>query len=436
MKVARIFFLFFFLCFGGARAQAPVYEIYDCNFFKEVLVPFDYSVGPTAVKHNLHQTVFYSYRDQFTYWYKVVVKENAEINFKIDPINDSDSYAVFVYQYNANDFCKKLYNQKIQPLKKDFFIRSTDDLFDLTEKKFKARKDSVYYISVINTSLNNCGHNLSMCYGKDTLHVKAVHIPCKRDIETLSVKTSVIQKKTDSVEIKKMPPVEIKSDPVKAGPKEFLLLCVIKNKVTNAPVDYKPMVTDEASQEELPIQNINKGEWIAKVVSGNSYKVKCTLLGYKSTTVNVTAGNDTTKTSIALEPLKVGDVFVMKSIYFHPNTYALKRESIGELQKLLNYLNNNPTASIEIQGHTNGDHRVAKNKAYESLGPEWNFSGSAKELSLKRAEAIKKFLETNGIPESRLVPKGYGGKKPIIRDPQTNEEGQMNIRVEVVILTT
>ena len=129
-------------------------------------------------------------------------------------------------------------------------------------------------------------------------------------------------------------------------------------------------------------------------------------------------------------------MFVMKSIYFHPNTYALKRESIGELQKLLNYLNNNPTASIEIQGHTNGDHRVAKNKAYESLGPEWNFSGSAKELSLKRAEAIKKFLETNGIPESRLVPKGYGGKKPIIRDPQTNEEGQMNIRVEVVILTT
>ena len=127
-------------------------------------------------------------------------------------------------------------------------------------------------------------------------------------------------------------------------------------------------------------------------------------------------------------------MIVKKSIYFYPNTYALKKESAAELQKLLNFLSENETVSIEIQGHTNGDHRIVKNKAYATLGEEWNFEGSAKELSQKRAEAIKNYLGNNGVQSVRLSPKGYGGKKPIIKDPQNNEEGQMNIRVEIFIL--
>ncbi|MBL7936821.1 MAG: OmpA family protein, partial [Bacteroidia bacterium] len=105
-----------------------------------------------------------------------------------------------------------------------------------------------------------------------------------------------------------------------------------------------------------------------------------------------------------------------------------------DLQKLLNFMLDNPLVVIEIQGHTNGNNKIFKNKAYEQLGDEWNFQGSSKKLSMFRSEAIKKYLINNGISEDRLVAVGKGGDKPIIDNPETMEDGQRNIRVEVIIL--
>ncbi|HXB40170.1 MAG TPA: OmpA family protein [Bacteroidia bacterium] len=428
--------LFFGLCFNTAPAQLPTYQNYDCNFYKELLIPLRHIEKTGETRQALNQSVFYGYRDQFTYWYRILVKENTPVTFKVDPLNDSDSYSVFVYQYNTSDFCKKVYDQKVKPVRNEFFsLVNKEDPYDLSQKKFNALAGNTYYISVLNTSVNNCGHRLILFDGKDTLRLKAVHVPCKRDLAALSVKSVSIKTKRDTLSIKKTDLPAAKKDSVILTSGIPVLACYIKNKKNNSAVDYKPLVTEATSNDELAITPLAKGEWAANIVKGNSYKIKCSLLGYKSVTINITSqNNDTTKAIVMLEPLKAGDVFVMKSIYFYPNTYALKRESADELQKLLGFLQNNEEVVIEIQGHTNGDNRVAKNKSYAGLGEEWNFQGSAKELSLKRAEAIKKFLETHGITSVRLVPKGYGGKKPVIADPQNNEEGQMNIRVEVVIL--
>ncbi len=212
------------------------------------------------------------------------------------------------------------------------------------------------------------------------------------------------------------------------------LVCKITDAKKKTPVDANLIVIDEVSKEELTTTQTNNGERTYTVEKGKKYKIKCTVFGYKNYEQSISIVNQTNVVDVLLEPFKEGDNFVMKSIYFYPNTYALKKASSEELQKLSAYLLNNENISIEIQGHTNGDHHIAKNKAYSTLGEEWNFEGSAKALSQKRAEAIKKYLENNGIKPERLEAKGYGGKKPIIRDPQTNEEGQLNIRVEVVIL--
>lgn len=429
----RFFALVFCLSVSFAKAQLPLSETYDCDFYKEIYIPLSYSEKPTGVKPMLNQNVFYSYRDQFTYWYKVVAKESASVHFKVSRINDSDSYSVFVYQYNGDDFCKQVYHQKAKPVKTEFFSNaaSITDPHDLSEKKFKTMKGNVYYISVLNTSLNNCGHKLWLFDGKDTLRVKAMHIPCKRDLSELSVKAPV--KKVDSLSLK--PAVKKDEAPSVAG--SPALLIALKNKKTGAWVEFKPSVTDQSTQEDVSLTLMRKGEWSAAAKSGVEYKIRCAPIGYKAITTGVMAQQrDTTKVIFELEPLKEGETFVMKSIYFYPNTYALKKESAPELQRLLSYLRNNENVTIEIQGHTNGDHRIAKNKAYESLGEEWNFKGSARDLSQRRAQVIKEYLENNGITAARLVPKGYGGKKPIILDPQNNEEGQMNIRVEILILKT
>lgn len=436
MKPGRIAFLIIcFFCCEFLSAQDEYGD--DCTYPKEIFVPFRDSV---QVKPNLNQTVFYSHRDQFTFWYRIKTRENTEITFHVDPINDSDRYSVFVYQYNAEDFCKKAYAGKVMPKGAEFFsnLKTRDDPYTLSEKKFTAQKGNTYYISVLNTSINNCGHYLYMQDGADSLRIKALHIPCKRDVSSLSVQTLAVLPKNEvpattmKVQVQKKDSVPAKTL-VKIAP---VLTCIVKNKKTNTLVNYQPLVTHASTQEALAINAAGSGMWVCSVEEG-SYKIKCTPLGFKPAALTIqTSAADTTRAEVLLEPLKEGEAFILKSIYFHPNTYALRRESAAELQKLLTYLANNENVTIEIQGHTNGDHHIPRNKAYEGLGEEWNFKGSAKELSMKRAEAIKKYLVTNGVPESRLVPKGYGGKAPIIKDPQNNDEGQMNIRVEVLILKT
>jgi outer membrane protein OmpA-like peptidoglycan-associated protein len=409
----------------------------DCTYSKEIIIPFN-PPGTVTTKHFINQTVFYSFHDQFSFFYKIVVKENSSLGFKVDPLNDSDSYAVYVYQYNRKDFCNKLYFHKVLPVKPNFFINkppAAESSFPF-QKAFNVKKDSIYYISVLNTSLNNCGHTFTLINGGDTLKVKAVHMPCKRDVSSLALNPTVIAtpiKNRDTM-VGKIATQEIIPQKIKADTSfGNLLFCIVKDSKKNTVLKVKPVITDVLSGEELSLSSLETGEWSFPRKS-DSYKIKCTALGYKNYAQTIEISKTAVNIVVLLEPLKPGDFFVMKSIYFYPNTYALKKESAPELQKLVDFLSENSSVSIEIQGHTNGDHKIAKNKSYASLGEEWNFSGTAKELSQKRAEVIKNYLINNRIATERLTPKGFGGKKPIIIDPQDNEEGQMNIRVEIVIL--
>lgn len=428
------------------NAQISISDNFDCTFSKEIVIPYHLSSDNKVSKPVLNQTVFYSYRDQFTYWYKIIVKENTELSFKVSAINDSDSYSSYVFLYNENDFCNKVYYQKIKPLKSSFFIGKNGNPDDkIYEKKFNALKDNTYYISVLNTSINNCGHHFTMIYGKDTLRVKAIHLPCKRDInvlvpkklnlnakaDSLNLKT-VAKPKTDSVKTKNNPVVINETNPDKNTPGN--ISCYVVDAKKETPIECKFVIFENDSKEDVEPEHPAKGKWNVTLDKQKNYKIKCSALGYKTNEQIVSAKNLNKELVIKMEALKEGDYFIMKSIYFHPNTYALKRESAEELNKLLSFLTDNEAVKIEIQGHTNGDNRIYKNKAYEKLGEEWNFSGSAKTLSQKRAEAIADYLITNSVPTSRVVPVGYGGKKPIIKDPQTMEEGQQNIRVEIVIL--
>jgi outer membrane protein OmpA-like peptidoglycan-associated protein len=445
---------FVLLCFFAevvGYSQTGELDRFDCTYSKEIIIPFNYSETQLAVSPQLNQTVFYSYRDQFTYWYKIVAKSDETLMFKFAALNDSDSYVVYIYQYNSTDFCQKLYQQKIKPLTAPFYVGYGSEQVIPEEKTMTVQKGSIYYISVLNTSLNNCGHRFVLSYGTDTIKIKAHHFPCKKDITTIPVlqkvtKPVIAAVVNDSVVVPKpqgvfQPQIVSKvKDSVKvAVPVEELKVVynpvqyIIKDKNKLIAINANIVLIDVDAKERLILDNTGVGLWKAILEKDKKYKVKCTAFGYADLEMYTDISKGTI-VELLMEPLKVGDNFIMKSIYFHPNTYALRRESAGELQSLLNYMTNNSSVTIEIQGHTNGDNRIYKNKAYENLGEEWNFKGSSKDLSFKRSEAIKTYLVNNGISSERLVPKGYGGHKPIIQNPETMEEGQRNIRVEVVIL--
>lgn len=444
----RVFFwCLFFPLFWSKCIYAQIGELdrYDCNFTKEILVPFNYSSANSIVKPVLNQVVFYSYRDQFTYWYKVTAMQNLKIKINVSAINDSDSYAIYMYQYNQNDFCSKLYYQKLKPLISPWFVGLNEAESKNNFTEIDLKQGNTYYISVLNSSINYCGHLLKMISLNDTLTIKAFHTPCKKDLASIDIKKKQNDLKPSRLDTLKKPVsaysptvitkvVKKDSSIVIKNSKSNKFVCSVRNGKTKNFMDVNLTLMDNDTKDFVPVQNNTVGLWFSNITDvSKQYKLKCVALGYKDYIIQIENNfNDTIK--VFMEPISVGENFIMKSIYFHPNTYALRKESSKELSYLLNYLIDNPMVSIEIQGHTNGDNKIFKNKGYETMGEEWNFQGSAKKLSLKRAESIKNFLVNNGIAFERIASVGYGGSVAIVKNPETMEEGQRNIRVEVKIL--
>ena len=118
-----------------------------------------------------------------------------------------------------------------------------------------------------------------------------------------------------------------------------------------------------------------------------------------------------------LQPIEVGLTVRLKNIYFDFDKATLKPESFVELDKVVAFLESNPTVEIEIAGHT------------DSKGPDqYNLT-----LSQGRSQSVVNYVVKQGIDASRLTAHGYGEGKPI--DTNDTEEGMANNRrVEFTVL--
>jgi len=139
-----------------------------------------------------------------------------------------------------------------------------------------------------------------------------------------------------------------------------------------------------------------------------------------------------------LERFKKGDILVMYNVYFYKDAAVMKPESKYELLSLLDMLQENDKLEVRMHGHTNGNARgkiihLDEEENFFSLGAEHDEdTGSAKKLSLYRAETIQKWLVDQGIEENRMSIKGWGGKKMIYDKHDT--QAHKNVRVEIEIV--
>ena len=161
-----------------------------------------------------------------------------------------------------------------------------------------------------------------------------------------------------------------------------------------------------------------------------------------STASYITIDNDTINVRMPLEKLKKGDVQVMFNTYFYGNASVMREKSRYELEELLRFLQENPTMTIMLHGHTNGSSRGITYLYLEEHGNFFNLRRSndymkrgvgAKKLSEMRAETIRQYLIKHGIEESRIETKGWGGKK-MLYDAKS-PLAKNNIRVEIEVLS-
>ena len=123
------------------------------------------------------------------------------------------------------------------------------------------------------------------------------------------------------------------------------------------------------------------------------------------------------KREIALAPIQEGEVVVLANVYFDPGRWELLSNSIPEMQRIIRFMKKNTNLIVELGGHTDNTGRAEDKR----------------KLSQNRAEAVKNYLVSQGIPAKSLVARGYGMGKP--RANNDTEYGRRkNRRVEFKVL--
>ncbi|WP_206023373.1 OmpA family protein [Runella sp. CRIBMP] len=123
--------------------------------------------------------------------------------------------------------------------------------------------------------------------------------------------------------------------------------------------------------------------------------------------------------ALKMDRLAVNKTFVLENIYYDLDKFNIRSDAAIELDKLVQILKDNPTVSIELSSHTDA-------RASESYNNK---------LSQNRAQSAVDYIVTKGIEKERLIAKGYGESRLIIKEAKTEEEHQKNRRTEFTILS-
>ncbi len=153
---------------------------------------------------------------------------------------------------------------------------------------------------------------------------------------------------------------------------------------------------------------------------GRKYGFRAEAAGYIPINDNIDASaiKEFTVVERNLKMVKIaeGKVIRLNNIFFDYDEFVLKEESVPELNRTVDFLKANGKIRLHIMGHTDdkGSDKYNKN------------------LSEKRAAAVRDYLAANGIDPSRLTCEGFGKTKPLKRED--NEEARkLNRRVEFMI---
>lgn len=179
----------------------------------------------------------------------------------------------------------------------------------------------------------------------------------------------------------------------------------------------------------------------------------CDIFGYQKQQVEFVPGNyaaspdqevismlgDTAVIGFQLIRHPLGSTISMFNVYFYNDATLMRPESRFELNSLLDMLNEDNSLNITIHGHTNTNSagkiirlRDDDNNFFEVTSNNIQDHGSAKKLSLERANVIKRWLVQQGIDENRMKLKAWGGKRMLY--DKNDALARRNVRVDIELM--
>ena len=113
------------------------------------------------------------------------------------------------------------------------------------------------------------------------------------------------------------------------------------------------------------------------------------------------------------------EVIILQQVLFYYDKTRIKEESFPLLDEVVTVLKEHPELrKLRVEGHTD-----------ERGNPAYNLK-----LSGGRAKAVVDYLIEHGVEGKRLISKGYGKRKPVVKNAKTDAEHLANRRVQFVIL--
>ncbi len=180
---------------------------------------------------------------------------------------------------------------------------------------------------------------------------------------------------------------------------------------TKNPVPGKFQLIDIKTGTEVIVSEADKltGEFMVSLPVNREYALNVSYPGYTffSQNFNMTnpEGLEAIHMDVPMVPITNSTPTLLANVFFDLGKSTLRPESFMELNKLYDFLVNNPTLSIEIGGHTDtrGDDK-------DNL-----------KLSNDRAKAVYDYVIAKGIVAKRISYKGYGETKPVITDSEISK---------------
>ncbi len=211
--------------------------------------------------------------------------------------------------------------------------------------------------------------------------------------------------------------------PVNAKPKPVALIKghvydAETKKPLSSQINYESLVSGKV----MGVANSNKTDGFYSIVlpGGDFYGFQASATNYYPLSQNLDLRklNEYQEKGIDLFlfPLKVGQKVKLNNVFFDTGKYSFRKETYVELDRLVQFLKENTTAVIRIDGHTDNQGEDASNMV----------------LSNNRAKAVYDYLISKGVQTTQLSFKGFGETAPV--DVNTTETGrQNNRRVEFLI---
>lgn len=388
------------LCSGPRLASGQSKVMEDCLEAFNVQLPLyseAYASLPTDPAQNL-PVLYYLPEDQYTFWYKIESDATDTLTYKVWPTNENDQFQAVLYQYEDTAFCSHLANGQVSPkqLVRNEFVVANDN-FSTEGYGYQATVESgqVYFLSVLSLNKDYCGHRLLLRFRDAQIEFHAMSKPCY-NFEALDLDITETE-------------LELEED-----------------------IELDLFLEEEAAKEE----NEAKSTVLEPVIQPITPKESVEVEAPSEPAREPVQEEESMIASDIGRSLSSGEKLDLQEVYFYNNTYAFREDSESQLNKLYQWLKANPEVEIEIAGHTAGDtENIRPNPNFKNRGKAWNFKGSSKKLSKKRAEAVSDYLIEKGISQRRLKTKGYGDSERIVENPRTPSDHRRNMRVEVSIIS-